>query len=311
MRHQLDPVRANLLALAAAAGFALLPGAALAHDGEPHGTPLWADWSWDPLIVGGLVVMAVGYGVGARRMWHGARAGRAVLRRQSLCFAGAVVTLVAAVLSPLDALAHATFSAHMVQHLLLILVAAPLLVLARPLPALIWALRGTAGPPGWLMRASRLSLSALRSRIFAPAAWALHAAALWAWHTPQLYDAAVASPPVHAAEHLAFLGTALLFWWAALGPPGAGRLDPGAGVLYVFTMAAQGSVLAALLTFARTPWYASHGADLADQQLAGLLMWIPSGVVYVLAALWLLARWLGEAERRAAGRERLTEVRLR
>lgn len=323
---------------------ALLPGAALAHD-APTPLTLWAAWSWEPPLLAGLGLLAAGYGAGTARMWRGARAGRAALRRGAICFAGATLALLVALVSPLDALGHALFSAHMVQHLLLILVAAPLLVLARPLPALLWAVRGRGGPPGWVRPALRPALALLRSPLFAPLAWALHAAALWAWHTPQLYDAAVASPLVHAAEHMAFYATALLFWWAVLGTAGAGRLDAGAGVIYVFAMAVQGSVLAALLTFAPASWYSAHGAGaviwrlahpggagpeglficgpvepaalaaalLEDQQLAGLLMWVPSGVVYALAALWLLARWLGEAERRAARREGRTyaEVRLR
>ena len=327
-----------------ALALALLPGTALAHD-PPLPATVWGAWSRDPLVTLGLVGLAGGYAVGATRLRRRAGPGRGARGRQALCFAGAVAALAIALVSPLDAMGHALFSAHMVQHLLLILVAAPLLVLARPLPALLWAARGEGGAAGWLRRAARLPAAALRSPLFAPLAWALHAAALWAWHTPLLYDAAVASPLVHAAEHAAFFGTAVLFWWAVLGPAGAGRISSGAGVLYVFTMGVQGSVLAALMTFAPTSWYSAHGAGaviwglahpegrpggeglfvcgpvepaalaaamLQDQQLAGLLMWIPSGVVYTLAALWLLARWLGEAERRAAWRDRhrLAEARL-
>jgi putative membrane protein len=334
---------AMLLRLPIAVALSLAPGAALAHD-PPTPQTVWSAWSLEPALLGGLGLLAAGYGVGSARLWGRSGRGRGARRREQLCFAGAVLALVVALVSPLDALGHALFSAHMVQHLLLILVAAPLLVLARPLPALLWAARKGGGPPGWLLWAARLPLAALRSPLFAPVAWALHAAALWAWHTPLLYDAAVADPAVHVAEHAAFFGTAVLFWWAVLGPRGAGRLDPGVGVLYVFTMAVQGSILAALLTFAPASWYGAHGAGaviwrlahpegagaeglfvcgpveptalaaalLEDQQLAGLLMWVPSGVIYTLAALWLLARWLGEAERRAEGRsQRLREARLR
>jgi len=329
----------------AALALALLPGLALAHDATTPAT-LWGAWRADPLLLGGLGAMACGYGVGAARLWRRGGPGRPARRRQIFCFAGALAVLGVALLSPLDALGHALFSAHMVQHLLLILVAAPLLVLARPLPAWLWALRGWGGSPAWLRSLARLPLAALRSPLFAPAAWLLHAAALWAWHTPALYDAAVAHPAVHAAEHLAFVGTAILFWWALLGPAGAGRIDAGAGVVYTFTMAAQGCVLAALLTFAPAAWYGAHGAGailfrlahpggqaageglficapvepaalaaamLADQQLAGLLMWVPASAVYLLAALWLLFRWLREAERRAERRPppALPEVRAR
>lgn len=333
----------GVLRLALPVALALMPGLALAHD-APTPLTVWASWSWEPPLLGGLALLAAGYGVGARRLWARSVASRPTRRREALLFAGALLTLFIALVSPLDALGHALFSAHMVQHLLLILVAAPLLVLARPLPALLWAVRGDAGAPRGLKAVSRLPLYALRSPFYAPVAWALHAAALWAWHTPLLYDAAVADPTIHAAEHLAFFGTAVLFWWAVLGPQGAGRIDPGVGVLYVFTMAVQGSILAALLTFAPAAWYGTHGAGaviwrlahpagvgpeglficgpvepaalaaalLEDQQLAGLLMWLPTGVLYTLAALWLLARWLDEAARRSAGRELLRqEARLR
>lgn len=286
---------------AAGVALALLPGAALAHDGL-HG-PLWAAWSWEPTIVGSLGLLAGSYALGWARLRRRAGRGLGRLRQQAHCFVGGLVALVAALLSPLEVLAHATFAAHMIQHLLLILVAAPLLVLARPLPALLWALHGWGGATALARGIVHVLAGIARSPWFAATAWVLHTAALWAWHAPPLYDAAVAHRAVHAAEHAAFLGTALLFWWALLAPAGAGRLDAGAGVLYVFTMGVQGSVLAALLTFAPAPWYVSHGRSLEDQQFAGLLMWIPSGVVYALAGLWLLARWLREAERRAERRE--------
>jgi putative membrane protein len=324
------PLQFGLLTLA----LALLPGRALAHN-PPLPGQVWQAWNWDVLVLGGLLLMASGYSLGALRLWRRAGPGRGARRRQALCFVGAMLILVVALVSPLDAMGHALFSLHMVQHLLLILGAAPLLVLARPLPMLLWALRGNSGMPGWFKLVGRLPFYLLRWRFFAPLAWILHAAALWLWHMPLLYDAAVAYPWVHALEHLSFFLTAVLFWWALLGPTGAGRLDAGLGVLYTFTMAVQGSILAALMTFAPTAWYSAHGAGaviwglahpdgrpgpeglficapfapadlaqalLADQQLAGLLMWIPSGGVYLLFALWLLARWLREAEQRAARR---------
>jgi cytochrome c oxidase assembly factor CtaG len=132
---------------------------------------------------------------------------------------------------------------------------------------------------------------------------------LWAWHIPALYDAALANRAVHVLEHAGFLATAALFWWAVL--LGHGHRPPhGAGVLYTFGLAAQSTALGAMLTFARTPWYTSHLTSAArhglspleDQQLAGLIMWVPGGLVYLGLALGLFAVWLksGEAPPAAA-----------
>jgi putative membrane protein len=322
------------LLLPIALALALVPGTALAHN-PPTPATVWSAWAWDPFVLTWLGLLIGAYTVGSMRLWRRSGAGRKVRLRASLYFAAAILTLIVAIISPLDAFAHALFSAHMVQHLLLILVAAPLLVLARPLPTMLWALHGTRGLPAVIRPLVRGLTALLRSVWFAPLAWVLHAAALWFWHMPRAYDAAVADPFVHALEHLAFFGTAVLFWWAVFGPAGAGRIDRGVGVLYTFTMAVQGSILAALLTFAPTNWYSAHGAGvviwrlahptgeptaeglficgpvdpvalsqamLEDQQLAGLLMWIPSGIVYTLVALWLLAAWLKEAEQRSLRR---------
>ncbi|HWR52996.1 MAG TPA: cytochrome c oxidase assembly protein, partial [Bryobacteraceae bacterium] len=132
------------------------------------------------------------------------------------------------------------------------------------------------------------------------------------WHAPSLFDATVESEFVHTAQHMSFLGSALLFWWALIRGRG-GALGYGAAVLYVFTTAVHTAVLGALLTFAPTPFYPAYAAGstqqwgltpLEDQQLAGLIMWVPAGVVYIVAGLWLLAGWLRESEARVAATER-------
>jgi putative membrane protein len=134
-------------------------------------------------------------------------------------------------------------------------------------------------------------------------AWALHAAALWVWHMPLLFQATLTSELAHACQHLSFFGTALYFWWALLC--GHQKLQGyGVAVLAVFTTALHSSLLGALLTLAHTPWYAAYAhtaawglTPLEDQQLGGLIMWIPAGAVYLLAALALSAEWLQAAER--------------
>lgn len=218
-------------------------------------------------------------------------------------FAAGWLTLAAALLSPIATISEVLFSVHMTQHELLMLVAAPLLAFGRPIVPMLRAL-----PLGWRQRVGRLGVTPAGAWLMAPApAFALHAAALWVWHLPVLYDAAVQSDSIHLAQHLCFTGTASLFWWTVLRGR-HGRLGYGAAVIYVFATALHSSGLGALLTFASRPMYPLYAErahldtvdPLADQQLAGLLMWIPAGVVLLIVALLFFAAWLGEAGRRQA-----------
>jgi cytochrome c2 len=195
----------------------------------------------------------------------------------------------------------------MTQHELLMLVAAPLLVLGRPMLVFLWALPKTTARElssltnaNWWQRIWRV--------ITAPfVAWVIHAIVLWAWHVPFLFQATLESTAVHALQHTSFFASALLFWWAVLH--GRQRaLGYGAAVLYMFTTALHTSLLGALLTFARGVWYPAYNGTtqswgltpLEDQQLGGLIMWIPAGVVYIIAGLALFAGWLRESEMRAS-----------
>jgi cytochrome c oxidase assembly factor CtaG len=136
-------------------------------------------------------------------------------------------------------------------------------------------------------------------------AWAAHAVVLWTWHLPALYEGTLDSDLVHTAQHASFLVTALLFWYALLHGSER-RLKRGVAVLYLFGTALHSGILGALLTFADYPWYARYAGTtpawgltpLEDQQLAGLIMWIPGGVTYLVAALALVAAWMTRMERR-------------
>jgi putative membrane protein len=144
-------------------------------------------------------------------------------------------------------------------------------------------------------------------------AWALSGLAVWVWHMPVLYDAAVANEGIHTLEHASFVGTSALFWWGMLYGR-YGRAGYGAAVFYVFLTVVHTGILGAMVTFAGTPLYpiyaqpaAAHGVDLlVDQQRAGLLMWIPAGLVMTLLGLGLFAAWIGEAQRRSLQTARLT-----
>lgn len=287
---------------------ALLPAPAPAHAGrplQPH--DLWAAWSLDPLVLAALFAGGWLYARGVERMWRRAGAGRGVRRWQAGCFAAGWAALLLALVSPLHPLGEVLFSAHMAQHELLVAVAAPLLVLGRPLVPLLWAV-----PVPWRRAAGRWaktrSVRAGWRALSAPlVAWLLHAAALWLWHLPAAYQAALRIPAVHAAQHAAFLGTGLLFWWA-LFHGRDGRMGYGAAVFYLFATAMHGGALGALLALSPTPWYPAYEGvtaawgltPLEDQQLAGLIMWIPGGLSYLVAGLALLAAWMRESERRAA-----------
>jgi putative membrane protein len=285
---------------------------ALAHDGaplEPH--DLWSAWTWSAAAP--LAVAALAYGRGVRTLWRRAGTGRGVRHWQAGAFTLGLMVLGLALVSPLDALGGVLFSAHMVQHMLLVGVAAPLLVLGRPVVPLLWALplaavRLLGGR--WQHAAAPRKAWAVLTRL--ALVWALHAAALWTWHLPGLYQAALADGGIHLAEHAVLLGTALLFWWRVVHPGGQAAAAYGTSSVAVFTMALQGGLLGALMTFARVPWYPAYGSTalawgispLQDQQLAGMVMWAPAGLIYLAATLALLSAWLRAAERRAWRAER-------
>jgi putative membrane protein len=280
----------------------LLPVFPAVHDGQPLAPhDLWTGWSFEPGVVLALVLTGWLYGSGVLALWHKAGMGHGVRRWEAAAFAGGWLTLAVALISPLHRLGGALFSAHMAQHELLMVVAAPLIVTGRPIIPVLWALplswRRTAGvwSAAWPMNAAWNWLT------LPFAAWMLHALAIWLWHAPALYQATLTSGAVHTLQHVSFLGTALLFWWTLLQGR-EGRIGRPAAVIYLFTTAAHTSLLGALLTFSSRLWYPIYQAStgpwsltpLEDQQLAGLIMWVPAGVAYLIAALALAATWLSE-----------------
>jgi putative membrane protein len=226
-----------------------------------------------------LVAALVLYAVGVARLWRTAGLARGVCRANVACFAAGWLTLGFALLSPLHHLAEQRLWAHMVQHELLMVVAAPLFVLARPLEAWAWASRHAAVPFLALRKAFRNAWLA----------WSVHAVAVLLWHIPSLFTAAVHEPWLHVAQHASFFGSALVFWWSILAP-GAQAL---AGIASAFTTMLYTGALGALMALSRTPWYAGYGLE--DQQLAGLVMWVPAGLAYPAAAAAVLGRLFYQA----------------
>ena len=279
----------------------------LAHTG-PHG--IWAEafrhWTLEPITIALLIASAVVYAMGVQRLWLRAGTGAGIRRWEAACFAAGLLCLAAALLSPLSWLSAILFSAHMTQHELLMLVAAPLLVFGRPLLAAFWAF-GAVRREAIARRVRHPHVAGAWHALTGPmAVFVLHAVTLWIWHVPPLFDAALASEAVHAVQHFSFVATAGLFWWGMVNGR-YGRIGYGAGVFYIFLTGVHSSVLGALMTLAPSVWYSPYRAraaawqvdPLADQQLAGLLMWVPSGLVFIVFGLALLAAWLGESERRA------------
>ena len=263
---------------------------------------LWQAWQWDPFVMLGTGVAAAWYWAGVRRLWQHAGMGRAVARRHAWFFVAGLLVTTLALVSPLDRIAGALFAAHMTQHMILVVVAAPLLVLGRPVLPFLWAL-----PERWRRRLGRWwaarpsAREGLRLIMLPGVVFVAHALALGFWHIPRAYGWAYQHEWLHAIEHASFLITAGLFWWVVLQPSGRRRLGWGAAILYVTGFAAAAGTFAAVLTFARTPWYVQHLArtaawgltPLEDQQLAGLIMWMPAGLAYLAAASYCFIRWVG------------------
>jgi putative membrane protein len=278
---------------------------------------LWAAWHWDPWIYIPLLLSGGMYVLGVRALWRAAGEGHGVRRVEVAAFLTGLWVLGMSLLSPIHAAGGALFSLHMVQHILLLVVAAPLLVLGRPLVVFLWALplplrkgvgRGLTRPP---------ARNALWTLGHPAVGWLLYAGIVWLWHAPGLYQAALLSEWVHALQHGSFVLAALIFWWAALESGRRRSEGYGLGVLYFFTTAVHGSVFGALLTFAREAWYPFYEGrteawgltPLQDQQFGGLVMWVPAGLVYLAAALLFLVSWLRASER--SSRRRGAPIRER
>jgi cytochrome c oxidase assembly factor CtaG len=289
--------RARTLAMV----FAMTASGAV-HAHGLHGEATVPAWTFDAWVVGPLLISLLWYAVGYAQLRRRSTVAAAHHASAGWFIAGWLV-LAAALVTPLHEAGERSFAAHMLEHELLMLVAAPLLVLSRPLGIALWAfpqpVRQALAAGGHLVGAAWRALTA------PVAATLLQASALWLWHAPRLFDLALAHDGWHVVQHLSFLCAALLFWWAVLCGRGERRLGLAIGCLF-FTSIVSGA-LGALMAFSSSPWYAGYAASgldafgltpAEDQQLAGLLMWIPGGMVHAVAGLVLLARRLSDGGRR-------------
>ena len=276
---------------------------ATAHEvGSVRPDTLWRSWSFDPLVIVPLLFALCLYGRGLRQLWRSAGSGRGVPHVNAFLFTLGAAVLVVALISPLHSLGETLLSAHMAQHALLVAVAPPLLVLGKTSVVFAWAL-----PAQWrsdflhstIFRSLKGTGDALSRPLMAAV---LHGLALWLWHAPAAFNAAVASSGVHALEHTAFFGTALLFWRAIIDGQSMRRASPALGASFATLI--HGGLLGALITLAPYPLYAWYYgrtelwglSTLEDQQLAGLFMWVPMGIVYLGACLLLASRLLAEGQ---------------
>jgi cytochrome c oxidase assembly factor CtaG len=267
-----------------------------AHAVDVFNAAVSGEW----LLIGLLFASGVWYAIGYFRVYRASHAGRARLRGQGLMFGSGWAVIAASLLSPLHALGGQSFTAHMIEHELLMLVAAPLMTWSKPLGILLWAFpnrtRQQLGEFGngdgyqrvWSTLSSPMSASLIQAIM------------LWLWHAPALFNAALLSETWHVLQHLCLFGSALLFWWSINR---ASSLDQHHGVaaLWLFFTSLHSGLLGALMSFSESPWYPKYAAmalagaggltPLEDQQLAGLIMWIPGGAFHAIVALVYLNRW--------------------
>lgn len=286
-------------------GLLALPAAALAHgSGAPAPTipGVLLRWTLDPLPLIAIAATAAVYLWAVRRV-NRAHPANPQPSHRSWLFLGGLATLGLALLSPIEAYEGSLFSVHMVQHLLLELVAAPLLVAGAPITLTLRVARRNV---------RRSLLAVLRSRVvhalsFPVVAWLLFAAVNWGWHFSALYDQALESQPLHYLQHATFLGAALLFWWPVVGAdPSPWRLPHPGRLLYLFLALPQNSFLGVALMSAPTVLYPHYVTNvrawgltpLEDQALGGVIMWVVGDLCFVAGMLAVVALWMRHEDRR-------------
>jgi putative copper resistance protein D len=293
-----------------------LPALAAAHGPVPHEPPTLATlalgWRIDPVVGGGLIVAVVAWLLIVRRIAQ-THPGRGVTRARTAAFLGGLAVIAVALLSGVERYDTTLFSIHMVQHLLLMLIAAPLLALAAPVTQLL-----RVASPAWRRRIVRLLHSGPAAALGHPVmAWVTFTLVMWISHFSPQFDAALENEVIHDAEHVLFLGAGLLFWWPVVGAdPVRRRLSYPVRALYVLLQMPPSSFLGMLITFATAPLYphyvtlgSPYGIDpLADQQLAGGIMWLGGDVIFIGAVLLVVAAWMRHEERNTTAAERRADA---
>lgn len=306
---------AAVLAVLAVPGLALVAvPRALAHGGStppvpPDAANLLLAWSGDPLVWLPAIVALLLWWLGVRKV-NALHPANPVPRRRTVAWVAGVLAVLLALDSGIERYDTTLFSVHMLQHMLLTLVA-PILLLS-------------AGPITMLLRASspvtrkRWIFPLLHSRVvrflsFPVVSWLLFAGVMWASHFSPLFDASLENEWIHRLEHGLFLGSALLFWWPVVGPdPSPWRMKPAAKVLYVGLQMPQNTFLALAIYMSSFPLYNHYvttirawgPTPLEDQQIAGGIMWLGGDFVFLAMVILLVLAWMRDDERRTAGEDR-------
>jgi cytochrome c oxidase assembly factor CtaG len=275
-----------------------------------------SEWTLDPLLVVPLLSIGGAYVIGYRRF---ARRSHVAYRTRGGLFVVGYTALVIALISPVHAVGETYFSVHMVQHLLLSLVAPPLLLLSSSMPVLLWALpprdRATLGR---LVGRRGPTRSVLRWLTRPAVAWTLFVVTQWAWHQPAAYDWALENRWAHYLEHVSFFATAILFWWPVIGaPPLPSPLSYPIRIGYTFLAWLPNSLLGAGIALSGGPLYpfyvhaaAVTGVDPGfDQQLAGLIMWVPGDVLFLSMVFLLFVAFMEHEQRQEARIDRELDAR--
>jgi len=310
-------VAALVAGAVAAAGWLGAAGPVWGHGPVPDGPPtvgsLLFDWTFEPLPTLAIAI-AVGCWIWAVRRVDRAHPANPVPRRRSVAFGLGMVAIGFALLSGIDRYDTTLFSVHMVQHVLLALVAAPLIALAAPITLLL-RVASHETRVRWI-------LPVLHSRIvrflaFPVVAWLIFAAVMWGTHFSSLFDAALEDPLVHDVEHLLFLSSALLFWWPAVAlDPSPWRMSHPLRALYVFLQMPQNTFLAITILGASAALYPHYAAltgtwlpsAVEDQRLAAGIMWITGDLIFLTAIMAILYGWMKSEARDAARADRRADV---
>ena len=303
--------------VAALAGIAFAADRAEAHGVTPAGPPNFLtfafDWSFEPTIALPLLVAAVLWRVAVGRV-NSAHPLNPVPRVRSAAFYTGLLAIAVALMSGIERYDTTLFSVHMVQHILLTLVAAPLLALSGPITLLL-----RVSPPDvrrrWILPI--LHSRVVRAVSFPVVAWVLFAAVMWGTHFSPVFDAALEDPLIHDLEHAVYLIAGLLFWWPAAGvDPSPWRLSHPVRALYVFLQMPQNTFLAVAVLSASAPLYRHYTTlvrawgptPLADQQTAGGIMWLVGDLIFLGSILLLVFAWMRHEERTTAQSDRRADA---
>lgn len=285
---------------------------------DPLLTRLLLAWQWRPWLLLGLLVLGLLYTIGWRRLRE--RSGDSGRRRlgaawRPLAYWTGLAVVALALFSPIDTLGEHLFAAHMVQHILLVMIAPPLLLLADPLPFLIWGVPvALRRPAGALLARRSLVQRGLRKLTPLGVSWLIFVAAYLGWHDPDLYSRALALPWLHDLEHLSFFGAAMLVWWPIAGsaPHWHGRLSRLVRAVFALALVPPNMIAGMFIALASAPIYTHYTtvprllgtSVLQDQQWGGYIMWAPGSMMFIIAGLVLLYRQFQREEGRGPLDER-------